>query len=322
MEIGFLVLGGEASRGGVECRRTPVGGQLSGLVKNRPYVLTMLGLFIMAQSFLWEYVRMRPTYRFVVEPWSTRGYETTQGWIILTAAVWLMVVATMMVLGKIKETPLHSFIVVGLTSLFPVVAAILTDAKNIVPGGMGVVLLSILGSVVIGGIVSRFALRESLEGAARVLTRVGVWIVSLLVLILVVFGPLFGSRSTPAWIIVAVAFGMLGSLALTRPPERLAVWRVLINSVLALWLLTVTMGASLRWDQLNAQLANLGVSAEIGDIGITSGIMLCWLGGLLAFAGTVSMWAKRRDLIAARDRARHQQEAARESQAQLAEAPV
>ena len=56
------------------------------LFKNKPLLLTILGLAIMAQSILWEYVRVRPDYRFVIEPWSQRGYDINQGWVIAIGA--------------------------------------------------------------------------------------------------------------------------------------------------------------------------------------------------------------------------------------------
>lgn len=292
---------------------------MSTLSRNRPYVLTMIGLAVMAQSVLWEYVRLKPDYRFVIEPWSIRGYQTTQGRVILAAAVWLAIVATLMVTMKIKETPAHSIVVIAISTLIPVVAAVIANVKDIVLGGMGVALVALLVTVVVNVVVARYALPDSIKGVARTGIRLALWIGTLLVLMLAVLGPVFGSRAAPAWVVFALVFGFIGALAITRPPERLAVWRMLINGVAALWIMTITMGASLRWDLVHEQFARFGVSAEIGDVQITSGILLCWFGGILAFAGTVSLWAKRRDLIAAKDRARHQQEAARESQHQLAE---
>ena len=292
---------------------------LSALLKNRPYVLTMLGLLITAQSVLWEYVRVQPRYRFVIEPWSIRGYTTPQGLVVLFAAIWLMVLVTLMVTRRIKETPLHSLIAVGLTALVPVVAAVVTNAKSVVLGGAGGALVSLLGAVVVSVVLARFVLSERITGVARFGIRLGLFVASLLILILFVLKPLFGSRAAPSWLVFAIIFGLLGVLVIVRPPVQLAVWRTLINSVIALWFMTITMAASLRWDLLHQQFAEFGVNAELGDIQITSGILLCWFGGLLAVAGVVSLWAKRRDLIAARDRARHQQEAARESQEQLAE---
>jgi hypothetical protein len=291
------------------------------LLKNRPYVLTMLGLALMAQSVLWEYVRMQPTYRFYIEPWSIRGFATTQGVVILVAALWLAALVTLQVLGVVKETLSHTIVAVGLTSLLPVVLAVFFDTKDLVLGGMGVGLLAFLGSIVVTVLIGRFLLPKSFRGPVRAAARIGGWVVSLLLLMLA-FDPLFGSKSAPAWLVMLVVFTLVAVLSITRPPARLAVWRMMINGVVALWIMTITMGASLRWELLGQQIDKFGVSGEIGDAQVTAGILLCWLGGLLAFAGTVSLWAKRRDVLAARDRARHQQEAARESQAQLAESPV
>ena len=61
--------------------------------RNRSLFLIVLGTGLMAASVLWEYVRMKPDYRYLVEPWSIRGYETTQGWVIFAAAAAVLLLA-------------------------------------------------------------------------------------------------------------------------------------------------------------------------------------------------------------------------------------
>ena len=56
-------------------------------VKKHPApLLALLGAIIAAQSIFWELARVQPAYRFIVEPWSVRGYNTTQGRIITLQA--------------------------------------------------------------------------------------------------------------------------------------------------------------------------------------------------------------------------------------------
>ena len=69
------------------------------LTKNKPLLLTIVGLAIMALSILWEYVRVRPDYRFVIEPWSQRGYEIDQGLVIALGAILIAVIAVLLAVG-------------------------------------------------------------------------------------------------------------------------------------------------------------------------------------------------------------------------------
>jgi hypothetical protein len=81
--------------------------------------------------------------------------------------------------------------------------------------------------------------------------------------------------------------------------------------------MSMTMSASLRVTLDQAQLDATGLTAEIKNLQITSGVLWAWFGGLVAFVGAVGLWAQRRDEIIAVERARKQQEAARESESQL-----
>jgi hypothetical protein len=81
--------------------------------------------------------------------------------------------------------------------------------------------------------------------------------------------------------------------------------------------MSMTMSASLRVTLDQAQLDATGLTAEIKNLQITSGVLWARFGGLVAFVGAVGLWAQRRDEIIAVERARKQQEAARESESQL-----
>lgn len=283
-------------------------------VKNRPLLLTVLGMVIMAQSIAWEYVRVAPDYRFLIEPWSLRGYEVDQGLVITIGALLVAAVALLLSYGVLKESLAHSAIVVGVLVGFGVVAAIAADAKAVELPFIVRIILSVAGAIVIRALLDRF-IPES-WGKRRRLAVVGLWLAGFIVTLFAIVGPLLdGERGF--WVFIAVAGLILGALALFRPPAALAGWRMVINGIVALWVMSMTMSASLRVTLDRAQFDVNGLSADIKNIQITSGILLAWLGGLVAFVGAVGMWAKRRDEIIAVDRARKQQEAARESEAQL-----
>jgi hypothetical protein len=284
-------------------------------LKNTPFLLTILGMAIMAQSILWEYVRVRPTYRFIVEPWSQRGYEVNQGLVLASGAVLVIVLTSLMVSGVIKETRLHSLAAVAIIIVFAVGAAVLVDAKDVKIPFIVHVILSAIGGIVLRSLLEGFIPEE--WSKRRRLTRFGLWLVGFLVALFAVVGPLLNGEQ-PFWIFLAVSGAVLGALSLFQPPTTLGNWRMIINTVLGLWIMSMTMSAALRHGLAGAQfIATDGLNADAQDLQITSGVILAWLGGLLAFTGSVGLWARRRDEIAALDRARKQQAAARESEAQL-----
>lgn len=61
--------------------------------RNFGKTLAILGAILAIQSPAWEYVRMKPDYRFIVEPWSIRGYETSEGFILSGIGVVLLALA-------------------------------------------------------------------------------------------------------------------------------------------------------------------------------------------------------------------------------------
>jgi len=286
------------------------------ILKNRALVMTILGMAIMAQSVLWEYVRVEPTYRFIVEPWSLRGYELTQGLVIAAAAIGIAIFTLLVVRGVIKETLLSSGLAVGAGVAFAVVITIMSnpnDVKMPFPIHVG---LSVIGAVVVVALLEGFIPKE--WDRRRRLTRIGMWLAAAIVLLFGVVGPILKSEQ-PFWIFVAVAGIVVGALALFRPPAELAGFRWIINSIVAVWMMSLAMSASLRQALQVEQLAqgNGDISGKLLDLQITSGVLLAWLGGLIGFIGAVGLWANRRDQIIAHDRARQQQEAARESEEQL-----
>jgi hypothetical protein len=282
--------------------------------KNRPLTLTVIGLAIMAQSIAWEYVRVEPTFRFLVDPWSIRGYDVPQGIVIAVGAIVIALLAVLLSYGVLNETRAHSIFGVSLVVGFGIVASVVADANDVeVP--FGVLVLLAIG----GGVVMRVLLESRLPdqwSKRRRAARTGLWVTGFLITLFVIARPLLRNEQ-PLWVLVAVAGVILGALAIFRPPKELAGWRMVINAIVAIWVMSMTMSASLRVTLNQAQLDTTGLSAEIKNLQITSGVLLAWLGGLIAFVGAVGMWAKRRDEIIAFERARKQQEAARQSESQL-----
>ena len=282
-------------------------------LKNRMFLITAVGIILMGQSVLWEYVRVRPNYRFVISPWSLRGYQTTQGTVIVAIAALLLALLVVLGLGIVKEKRSHALILTGVVTALATIVTALSDAKDVDLGGLGALLFSVVGAAAIDTLVNRFIIPQRLSVRVRRPVRIVLWLVSLFGLLIGVLGPFFDT-TTPMWQVILLAYLLIAVLAVFRHPESLTQWRLLINSLTAVWLVSLTSAASLRQTLLRLQLEENGVAAELLDVQITAGLLIAWLGGLIAMVGAVGLWAKRRERIDATDRARRQIAAARESE--------
>jgi hypothetical protein len=266
----------------------------------------------------WEHkvrkiLRNEPTYRFIVEPWSLRGRELTQGFVIAAIALGLAVFAVLLSRGIIRESRVSSAIGVGALVAYITAVAFMADVRDVEMVFFVQIVLSAIGAVAIVSALQIF-IPEDWNKRGRA-ARLGLWLAILAVIQFGVVGPIF-SGARPFWMFIAMAAVVLAGLALLRPPTELAGRRMLINGIVGIWIMSMSMSAGLRQALHAAQTEN-GTPAQLLDLQITSGVLLTWFGGLLAFAGAVGMWAKRRDQIIAHERAQQQQEAAAESTAQL-----
>lgn len=288
-------------------------------LKNRPLALTTLGLLLLGSSAAWEYVRVRRDYRYIVSPWSLRGYETMQGKVIAATAAVLLVITLLLAFGRIGRTRFGSMIVAAGMVGWSVGIALVADTGDRTLSFLGMALIAMIGA----GLVTNLAAssigeraRNSFKGAIRF----GAWLAAFALLLFGVLNPIFGGKERPVWLIFLVLFGILAAQAILRHPSALAGWRLLMLATMSIWITAITMASALRVDLLQRQAETSGVAVEFGDAQITSGVLIAWVGGLLAFVGVVGLWAKRRDEIATSERAHRQQEAARESELQLASA--
>jgi hypothetical protein len=191
-------------------------------------------------------------------------------------------------------------------------------AEDLVSGFGGECAVFLLGLAVVA-VVSRL-LPEGLAGSRRRLVSFGVFIAITALAGLLVYGRLFGDRSVPLWAAVLLLMLTLDVLVISRAPYELAPYRLLLIGVALMWIVALVCAGSLRSTLLRLQLENLGIAAEYRDIQIASGILVAWAGGLLAFAGVVALWARRRDELEERSRAGQQLAGAELSATELEEA--
>jgi hypothetical protein len=137
---------------------------------------------------------------------------------------------------------------------------------------------------------------------------------------LLVYDRALSGRSVPAWVLVLLLMSTLSVLMVARAPHELAPYRLMLIGVALTWVITMVCAGAVRSTLLGAQLEAAGIAAPYRDIQITSGVMIAWAGGLLAFAGSVALWARRRDELQERSRAGAQLAVAEISAAEFAEA--
>ena len=179
------------------------------ILRNRALIMTIFGLVVMAQSILWEYVRVEPTYRFIVEPWSLRGSEVTQGFVIAAIALGLAVFAVLISREIIKESRISSAIGVGALVAYIVAVVIMADVRDVEMAFFIKVLLSAIGAVAIVSALQVF-IPDDWNKRGRA-TRVGLWLAVVAVLLFGVIGPIFSS-ARPFWMFIAMAAIVLAGL--------------------------------------------------------------------------------------------------------------
>ena len=134
---------------------------------------------------------------------------------------------------------------------------------------------------------------------------------------LFIYGPLLGGGAVALWIPMLIFWITCAVIMILRPPVELSSYRLLLIGVTLVWIVSLACAGPLRTGLMGQQLAE-GVLRR--DVQITSGVFIAWAGGLLAFAGAVALWARRRDELQAHSRAGQQLAVAAISTAELEEA--
>jgi hypothetical protein len=285
------------------------------LVRN----LAVLGAVMVIASVAFEYVRMAPSYRFVVEPWSFRGYELTQGKVV--AAIGISLLALLLLAASDRGSTLFNagvgfgvWLAAVLISQFPDPSPIDLELEAFA----AIVIMLALAYILGRGIVN--VLADRLPPNRRRLTSLGTLVVLFLVGYLAIARPNFvdpNSTEVELSVIVAVVVGVITISAATAQPRELAAARIAINATLIGWVTVATVGGGARTYLIQHQLETIGVSGTYRDTQITSGLMIAFAGMLIAFLASVGIWARKRDRLLVKARAERQHQAAKDSAAEL-----
>jgi hypothetical protein len=287
--------------------------------KNPVRALAVFGGIMVVVSILFEYVRMAPTYRLIVEPWSIRGYDLTQGKVV--AALGVAAIVLSILAAAPRGSTVFNVIVAFATWLAAVLIAQFPDPPPVdisVPAFIGITVSVIIAYMIAATVVT--LLGERLHKRARRYWLLATTIAVFLLAYLTVVEPELVSPSraeVDLSIIVAVVFGILLFSAVVAPPRELAVARIAINSALVSWIVIATLSGGTRARLVQAQIEEMGVSGTYRDTQITSGLMIAFAGMIIVFLASVGTWARKRDRLQILARARRQQEAAAQSAAEL-----
>lgn len=315
---------GAAERGSVEWRQPEERG--SALKRDWARLLTIGGAIMVMQSLFWEYARMKPDNNYLVTPWSARGMDSIHGVVFLTIGAALLV-AGLVVASNFTKEPRNALTVVGGIA-FAAVALTVVFA-----GGEEVTVGSGLGGIVLGlgvgfalylGLQRAVERRSGAESAAADALRGGtgslVLIVSLVVGSLLV-SIIFGDGTTMAAALgMLIVMGVLGAITSLMKQPAMAANRMLMASSIVAGTVIGLSGAAIRSTLVRLQAEGGNIPGQYRDTQVTWGYFLANIGVVLFFIGAVMLWARRRDIVQAEQRAAKQRAAAEASAAELAAA--
>ncbi len=273
-------------------------------------------LFVM-QTVLWEYGRMNPSYGFIVEPWSIRGYETVHGWIAFAIGA-ASLVAVLAVHSPRSADPVRGTLVALGIAVVAVAIAFAPSGGRVemTPGFAMVALLAL----VVAYVAHRAFLARFPE--SRVATTF--WMRSLLMIGLIVVGgamldTAIGGRrlEVDVWIAIAAVFAMVFAISVAPAPRQLVANRMLMLSALVGGTAIALSAGAVRSTLLRLQMESGDGVATFRDTQVTSGHLMAVIGMVIVFVAAVALWGRRRDSYLNAQRAHRQRAAAEESAAEI-----
>ncbi|GMQ92549.1 MAG: hypothetical protein BMS9Abin12_0025 [Acidimicrobiia bacterium] len=292
--------------------------------KNWTKIALALGPVIMLSSIVWEYARTKSSYTYLVQPWSIRGYDTIHGWIIVAAAVLLLISGLLTSMERSMQPRYSALIVVYTVVAATGFAAVFaTDDITMTMSSMANVALSILLASSIA-----LALRSLLGESKKWLSRALLTFIPLFLVFFFLFGATLAGNaiSLPPWALVFVVFLVLGALSITIKPMDMGANRMIIIAAVMTGLVVLLSAGAIRQTLIDIQMETdqgnglFGIAAQYKDTQAAGGWWLAGFGTFVMFVGSVGLWAKRRDIVAAIARADKQRVAAEKSAKEIADA--
>jgi hypothetical protein len=295
--------------------------------KNWSKIALVLGPMIMIASIAWEYARLKPDYNFVIQPWSLRGYETRQGWAIVVMGVLLVIGALLTSWeGSIKPAVSAGVTMYLVAAATGVTAFFTTGTDRAVTDITIETVSGLMISALLAASVS-LSLRSMFRDKTVVFKRAMPVFIVLFVVFALLASTVAGTQlSIQTWALVLIVFLTLAGLSISIRPIDVAANRMMIFTTVAAWGVVILSAGAIRQSLVSAQTAFVqsngvtGISAQYKDVQTAGGWWLAGLGITVAWVGAIGLWAKRRDIVAARARARKQRAAADTSAQEIQDA--
>lgn len=286
--------------------------------KNWTKIAVALGPALIIASVFWEFARMQPDYKFLIEPWAMKGTEMVHGDVFLAVGIALLI-AGVATSWEQATKPLNSALIVLFIVASSVgIAAVFGDkdvSLTINPVWAGMLSL-VFGAGLAVGLRSRLGDRFSFLKRA-----LPMFVVLFAVIYALIAATTLNSTVTMAsWTAILVVMGFFGALTTVLKPLDMAANRMLILGTVAVWATITASAGAMRSTLMTTQLELNGISAQYKDTQAASGWWIAGFGVTLAFFGAVGLWAKRRDFVAAIARAKKQRAAADKSTREIQEA--
>ncbi len=292
--------------------------------KNWTKIALAVGPAIMMGTITWEYARNTADYTYLVQPWSIRGYETIHGWIIVVAAILLLIGGLFTSMERSMQ-PRYSALIVGYIVLGATVFAALFAKDSITITFSTLYIISV--SFILAAAISlslRSLKGDSIKWLRRsLMTFIPLFVAFYLLLTATVSGT---SITVATWLFVLVVMLSIGVMSLAIKPVDMGANRMMIIASLigggVVWFSAGAIRQSFIEIQMETDQGGglYGVAAQYKDTQAAAGWWIAGLGTFIIFIGAVGLWAKRRDIVAAIARAKKQREAADESSREIAAA--
>ncbi len=280
-------------------------------------LIAIIGALLVVQSVVWEYVRMKPTNNYLVDPWAYRGFESIHGAVF--AVVGIALLATILVVSlKASQEPRNSLTIVGLIVVAGYVIALIFASGERTTISLEAPILAVI-SLILGSAIY-LALRRVLDLSARFVgpaARFGSIVGLFLILQLIVGGKDVEMAASTA---VLLTLLMIAALVVAIQLPGLAANRMLMAATVVAGTAIGMSGAAIRSTLVRLQGEGELLNGQYRDTQVTWGYFLANIGIVVVFIGAVMLWARRRDLIQSQQRAAKQREAAEESARELAAA--
>lgn len=292
--------------------------------KNWTKIALALGPAIMVASYVWEYAKTTADYTYLVQPWAIRGSDTIHGEIFAVVGI-LLFIGGILTASERSMTTIGSALIVGYVILASTGVALryATDEITFTLAPP----MNVAASVILAAAIS-LTLRGGLGEKSKWFKRaLPIFIPLFLALFFFFAATLVGNPvSIEVWLLILIDLSIIGILSIAAKPAAMGGIRtIILAGILAGGVVTFSAGA-LRQSLIEVQLATPqangleGVAAAYKDTQAAGGWWLAGFGALVFFFGAVGLWAKRRDVVAALDRAKRQRAAAEQSAKEIQDA--